>query len=154
MKLKDLVTAIGGNSGQEGVFSSVIATIGTVITAYLGGWDVALKVLIFCMIADYATGLLGAIRKKKVNSETMFWGGVRKGVVLLVVALAVLLDQLLGNEAPIFRTLALYFYIGREGLSIVENLGILGVPLPAWLTKALEQMRMKGDGNHERQNHA
>ncbi|GAB7387341.1 hypothetical protein BSNK01_11770 [Bacillaceae bacterium] len=145
MSAKEIVSAVGGYTVKEGAFSGTVAAVGTVVTAYLGGWDVALKVLVFCMVADYVTGLLGAIRTKKVNSEVMFWGGIRKGVVLVVIAMAVMLDQLVGNETPVFRTLALYFYIGREGLSIIENLDILGVPFPSWVKKVLEQMRERGD---------
>lgn len=131
--------------GKENLISSIIAASGTIVTAYLGGWDIALKILVFCMVADYVTGLLGAIRTKSVSSEVMFWGGVRKGVIFLVIALAVMLDEFLGNQTPVFRMLALYFYIGREGLSIVENLGILGVPLPAFVAKVLGQLQEKGD---------
>ncbi|NTX58887.1 phage holin family protein, partial [Myxococcus sp. CA039A] len=93
----------------------------------------------------YISGLLGAVKTKTVNSEIMFWGGVRKVVILAVVALAVMLDQLVGNDAPVFRTLALYFYVGREGLSIVENLGILAVPLPGFVGKVLAQLQEKGE---------
>ena len=135
---------------KENVFGGIVAVAGTVVSAFLGGWDVALKVLIFCMIADYVTGLFGAIKSKSVDSEVMFWGGIRKGIVILVIALAVLLDELLGNDAPIFRTLALYFYIGREGLSIIENLGVLGVPLPAFVAKVLGQLQEKGDNDANR----
>ncbi|EGW39091.1 holin family protein [Desulfosporosinus sp. OT] len=98
------------------------------------------------MILDYVFGLLGAIKNKKVNSETMFWGGIRKGIILAVVSLAVVLDRLVGNNEPIFRTMAVYFYVGREGWSIAENLGILGVPLPGSLKKILTQLQDKGDG--------
>nr|WP_324254003.1 phage holin family protein [Paenibacillus sp. 1001270B_150601_E10] len=74
------------------------------------------------MNADYVTGLLGAIMTKTVNSEVCSGGGVRKGVIFVVIALAVMLGQYAGDLSPVFRTLAMYFYIGREGLSIVENL--------------------------------
>ena len=130
---------------KENLFGSVVAIAGTAVTLFLGGWDVPMKMLVYLMVVDYATGVLGAFRTKTINSEIMFWGGIRKGVIFLVVAMAVLLDQLIGNDAPIFRMLALYFYIGREGLSIVENLGILGVPLPSWIRKVLEQLKEKGE---------
>lgn len=132
---------------KEKILSGGISVLFTTITAYLGGWDIALKILVFCMVADYATGLLGAIRSKSVDSEVMFWGGVRKGVIFVVIALAVMLDEFLGNQTPVFRMLALYFYVGREGLSIVENLGILGVPLPAFVARILGQLQEKGDTN-------
>lgn len=136
-----------GDSGRETAAGGLVAAVGTFLTAALGGWDKALQVLVYLMIADYITGLLGAIKNKKVNSEIMFWGGIRKGVVLGVIALAAICDNWIGGSAPIFRTAALYFYAGREGLSVVENFGILGVPMPAQLTRFLEQLQEEGDGN-------
>ncbi len=132
--------------GKEFMFNAAIAAIGTTLSAWLGGWDIALKVLIVLMVLDYATGLLGAIRQSRVNSETMFWGGIRKIIILAVVALAVLFDQMLGNAEPILRTLAIYFYAAREGISVTENLGIIGVPLPPVIVKVLEQLQSKGEG--------
>lgn len=130
---------------KEFSFSTLIAAAGTIASYCLGGWDTALQTLVWCMILDYAFGLLGAIKNKNVNSETMFWGGIRKGIILLVVSLAVMLDSLVGNHEPIFRTMAVYFYVGREGWSIAENLGVLGVPLPGFLAKVLTQLQEKGD---------
>lgn len=131
---------------KEFGFSTIIAAIGTVGSACLGGWDRGLRALVWCMALDYAFGLLGAIKNKNVNSEIMFWGGIRKAIILSVVSLAVNLDGLVGNNEPIFRTLAVYFYVGREGWSIAENLGILGVPLPGFLIKILTQLQEKGEG--------
>lgn len=131
--------------GKEYSFSAIVAAIGTFISYWLGGWDVALQVLIAFMIIDYITGFLGAVKTKKVNSETMFWGGIRKGIIIVVIAIAVMLDRLLGNQEPIFRMLALYFYIAREGLSIIENFGILGVPFPEKIKKVLVQLQEKGE---------
>ncbi len=135
-----LLTAAIGANGKEAAAGGIVATIGTSIAAYLGGWDIALKLLVFCMIADYVTGVLGAIKQRKVDSEVMFWGGIRKGVVLGVVVLAVLLDEFMGNASPLFRTIALYFYIGREGLSIIENLGMLNVFVPDAIKGKLQQL--------------
>jgi toxin secretion/phage lysis holin len=98
------------------------------------------------MVIDYATGFLGAIKNHKVDSEVMFWGGIRKGVILAVVIVAVLLDKMVGNAEPILRTLAIYFYAAREGISVTENIGILGVPLPPSISKVLAQLQDKGDG--------
>jgi toxin secretion/phage lysis holin len=126
-------------------FNTVIATVGTIVSAWLGGWDIALNVLVVLMIIDYVTGFLGAIKNKQVNSEVMFWGGVRKGIILAVVAMAVLLDQMLGNHDPVLRTLAIYFYAAREGVSVTENLGILGVFLPPIIKNVLEQLQEKGE---------
>jgi toxin secretion/phage lysis holin len=130
---------------KEFGFNTAIATVGTVVSAWLGGWDIALNVLVVLMILDYVTGLLGAVRERRVNSEIMFWGGIRKGIILAVVALAVMFDQMLGNPEPILRTLAIYFYAAREGISVTENLGIIGVPLPPVITRVLEQLQSKGE---------
>jgi toxin secretion/phage lysis holin len=139
-------TAAAGSTGKESVFGGVTAVSG-LLAQSLGGWDAALKVLVALMLADYVTGVLGAFKTKTVNSEVMFWGGVRKGITLAVIALAAMCDQWVGADAPIFRTLAVYFYAGREGLSVVENLGPLGVQLPPGLVKFLEQLKQKGEGD-------
>ena len=132
-------------NAKEFGFSTFVAAFGTIVSAWLGGWDRGLQALVYCMILDYVFGLLGAVKNKKVNSETMFWGGIRKGSILAVLSIAVVLDGLVGNHEPIFRTMAVYFYVGREGWSIAENLGILGVPLPGGLKKILTQLQEKGD---------
>ena len=131
---------------KEFSLSSVVAAAGTLISVWLGGWDAALKFLVFLMVLDYATGLLGAIKNHSVDSEVMFWGGIRKGIILAVVVVAVLLDKMVGNAEPILRTLAIYFYVSREGISVTENLGILGVPLPPGISRVLTQLQEKGEG--------
>lgn len=134
---------------RETTFSGILAIIGLIINSYLGGWDIGLKILIFCMVFDYITGVLGAIKQRNLDSEVMFWGGIRKSVILMVIALSVLLDELVGNVAPVFRTLAIYFYISREGLSVVENLGVIGVPMPGFISKVLAQLEDKSNGEEK-----
>ena len=137
----------GNVNAKEFSFSIVIAAVGTLMSAWLGGWDAALKVLVVLMVIDYVTGFLGAIKNKQVNSEIMFWGGIRKGLILAVVVVAVLLDEMVGNPEPILRTLAIYFYVAREGISVTENLGILGVPLPPSISRVLTQLQKKDDSD-------
>jgi toxin secretion/phage lysis holin len=134
-------------NAKEFSFSAFIASAGTILCSYLGGWDAALKVLVVLMVIDYVTGFLGAIKNKQVNSEIMFWGGIRKGLILAVVVVAVLLDEMVGNPEPILRTLAIYFYVAREGISVTENLGILGVPLPPSISRVLTQLQKKDDSD-------
>lgn len=118
-----------------------IATIATTATAMLGGWDVAIKLLVTLIVIDYVTGFLAALKHKKLNSDVMWWGGIRKGVVFLVIIVAVLLDEMLNNSHPVMRTLVIYYYIAREGLSLTENCALLGVPLPDKLVSALAQLQ-------------
>lgn len=139
-------TAAAGASGKEAAFGGVIAAAGTTLAAALGGWDIAIKLLVFAMGFDYATGVLAAIRDKRIDSDIMLWGGIRKIVVGGVIAFGVLLDQFFGNDAPVLRTIAVYFYLGREGLSIVENLGKLNILVPDGIKDKLQQLKGKEDG--------
>jgi len=123
-----------------------IAVVGTSLSFWLGGWDAALQFLVFFMVIDYVSGILAAIKTKSLNSEIMFWGGIRKAIILVVVAIAVQFDGMVGTGDPMFRNLAIYYYVAREGLSAIENMGILGVPLPPFIKNVLEQLQDKGNG--------
>lgn len=137
-------TSASAPTGKEAAFGGTTAVIGTV-ASLLGGWDRSLQVLLVLMVADYIFGVTAAIKQKKLNSDRMFWGGVRKITVLFVIGLAALIDDWIQPQAPIFRTAAIFFYAGREGLSVIENLGILGVPLPEKIKDFLEQLQKKGE---------
>lgn len=118
-----------------------VAIIATSLTALLGGWDVAIKLLVALIIIDYVTGFLAAIKHKRLNSDVMYWGGIRKGVVFGVIIVAVLADEMLNNSNPVLRTLVIYYYIAREGLSLTENCALLGVPMPQQLVDVLAQLQ-------------
>jgi toxin secretion/phage lysis holin len=135
--------------------SSAVAGLGTAITAWLGGWDAALQALVLFMVLDYITGLLAAVWHRRVDSEVMFRGGIRKAIILVVVAIGVMLDKVAGNPVPLFRTMIVYYYVAREGLSVIENIGLLGVPLPQFLIRTLAQLQPpdeedKGNGKEAR----
>lgn len=139
--LLHIAEAALGSAPKEAMAGGILAIIATILSAALGGWDVTLQVLIYFMFFDYVTGLTAAIKARKVDSDAMFWGGVRKIVVLGVIAMAVSLDKLFGFEDPIIQNAAFYFYIGREGLSIIENLGKLNVLVPDAIKERLEQLK-------------
>jgi len=139
-----IVSAAIGSNGKDasiGILGALIGYIGTAV----GGWDKGMTILIILMIGDYMTGLLGAIKTRQLNSDVMYWGGIRKIVVLFVIALATAFDGWMNPDALVYRTIAIYFYIGREGLSIIENLGVLNVPLPQKLKDVLQQLNDKGE---------
>lgn len=104
------------------------------------------------MAIDYITGILiAAVWQKSSKSKTGalesragFKGLVRKGLILLVVLIGVQLDAILGMQA-FCRTAIVLFFCGNEGLSIVENLGIMGLPLPDFIKKKFEQLKDKGN---------
>lgn len=138
-------TAMVGASEKEAAAGGVTALTGLIVT-FLGGWDKPLQVLLIAMLLDYVSGVIAALKNKKMDSDVMFWGGIRKVTVLMVVGLSAQMDDWLQPGAPLFRTAAIYFYAGREGLSLAENLGAMGIPLPFKLKSFLKQLNEKGDG--------
>ncbi len=141
-KMKEACWSYGG---MGAAISGGVAAIGTWITARLGGWDEALMILVGCMALDFAIGVLAAGKNGQLNSKIAFWGGVNKIVVLFLVAVGVGLDRFLPLKEPFVRTAVVCFYIGREGLSLLENCGKLGVHLPQFLKNLLAQLKDYGD---------
>jgi toxin secretion/phage lysis holin len=119
-----------------------LAALGTAASALLGGWDMWLQILVYFVIADYLTGVLAAFCLKKLSSEVGARGIAKKVFIFLLVGIAYQIDMLAGTE--LVRVAVCAFYIGIEGLSILENAGKLGIPLPEVLTSALEQMQNRG----------
>ncbi len=128
--------------GTKGIeLSSVVSVIGTGAVALFGGWDKPLKGLLIFMAMDFALGVLAAMKNGELNSKVAFWGGVNKLVVLSFVAVGVVLDGVLPLSEPYCRTSIIFFYIAREGLSLIENYGKLGGELPNFLREMLAQMK-------------
>lgn len=130
---------------------AALAAVGSWISGGLGGWDAPMALLVALMAADYLTGVLVAAVWQRSNksatgaldSKAGFQGILKKGMILLLVWLGVLLDNALGAEY--IRMAVILFFIGNEGLSLLENLGLMGVPFPAFLQRALEALREQGD---------
>lgn len=128
-----------------------LAVFGSFAANALGGWDASLQVLIALMVADYITGVLVAAVWHKstksqsgaLDSKAGFKGILKKGMILVLVWLGVLLDHATG--ANYIRTAVVLFFIGNEGISLLENLGLMGVPYPAFLKKALEALHDQGN---------
>lgn len=127
-------------------------TIGGVITAIshaLGGWSLALQTLLIFIALDYISGVLKALYQKKLNSEVGVKGIVRKIGFLIIVALANYLDQLLGNSGALY-SLVVYFFVANEGISIAENWGAMGLPIPQKLKDALAQLEKQNEEGDEK----
>ena len=114
--------------------------IGTWFVYIIGGWQLLLTILVVFMIIDIATGLIKALIKRKLNSKIGYKGFLKKAAIMLVIILANWLDMLTISEVPVFKTIAIYFYIGMEGLSILENLSQIGVPIPRVISKYIDQL--------------
>ena len=114
-----------------------LAAVGGAIAAAFGGWSMQLSVLVYFMIADYLTGLVVAWMGKSPKSETGgpssrvgFVGILKKLLMLGLVFVAAQIDIAMGGNAFICRDAAVWFYLANEGLSVLENLTLAGVPFP------------------------
>ena len=112
--------------------------IGAACTIFLGAHDTLAHVLMVLMIIDYASGILGAVINKNLNSKMGFTGIAKKVLMLLIIAAAVEINKLIPDVE--IRTLVIYFYIANEGLSIIENSGKI-IPFPPKLKAYFEQLR-------------
>lgn len=125
----------------------VISMIGGVIVDFLGGVDAALITLLLFMVVDYITGISVAFvfhKSKKTSgggasSKEGFKGIIKKICMLLLVGLAHEVDVVMGVTHA--RAMTIMFFIGNEGLSVLENVGLMGIRYPEFLMKALETLK-------------
>jgi toxin secretion/phage lysis holin len=124
----------------ETIFKMVVAIGGALASFLFGGWSAALQTLALFVVLDYVTGFAAAFREGKLSSNVGFWGIARKVLIFTIVAAGHMLDQLLG-DGHMLRDGAVTFYIANEAISIVENVGRLGVPIPDRIRQAIEILR-------------
>ena len=128
-------------------FSMVVGGIGVLVNYLWGGWDTMLSVLFGFMILDFITGLMCGGKTKTVDSEKAYVGITKKKMmVLIMVAVGVLIDRLINTDGSI-RSLVIFYYISMEGISIIENSGKLGFPIPSKLKDIL--LQLQEDGNND-----
>lgn len=133
------------------IICTIAGVVGSFIAGLFGGWDTSLVTLLLFMGIDYITGLAVAACGKSPKSDTgrlsskIGWRGIaKKCVSLLLVLVAVRLDITLGTSY--IRDAVCIAFVANELLSITENAGLLGVPLPTVITKAIEILQSKGKG--------
>lgn len=128
---------------------TIIGLIGSAFCWAFGGWDSALAALVVCMTVDYISGSIVALVFHKstktesgaYNSAYGLKGLCKKGLMLLFVLVAVQIDKILGTAYA--RDAVCIGFCANEILSIIENLGLAGIPMPQAVTKALEQLQKK-----------
>ena len=133
---------------MKNLLNFITGTVLTGLAYILGGWDTALQTLVIVMSLDYLTGVCKAIYNKKLNSTISFKGIVKKVGYLIIVAVAVELDMMTGATGAI-RTLVIYFFVANEGISILENWGSMGLPLPQKIFDVLEQLKTENDPKNQ-----
>ena len=122
------------------IFSLIASEAATIFIYLFGGIDVALTCLIVAIILDYVSGMIKAYNKKQLSSKIGFSGILKKIGILILVMLSVLVDRVTGNTGAI-RTLVIYYFVANEGLSVLENLGESGIPIPNAIKKALKVLK-------------
>lgn len=129
-----------------------IGIIGSGIAGLFGGWDAALLTLIIFMSIDYITGLIvagvfhnsGKTDTGALESRAGWKGLCRKGVTLLVVLVACRLDLIMGSS--FIRDAVVIGFIANETISIIENAGLMGVPIPAVIVRAIDVLKHRAEG--------
>ena len=125
---------------KEEAFCLILADMGTVLLFIFGGWDIALQCLLIAIVIDYISGLIKAFNTKTLDSKVGFKGILKKFGILCIVALSVVVDRITGESGAI-RTLVIYYFVANEGLSVLENLSIAGLPIPQSIKKALQALK-------------
>ena len=121
------------------------AAVGGWLGYFLGGCDGLLIALIIFAVCDYITGVMCAIVDKKLSSEVGFKGICRKVLIFMLVNIANILDVQVIGTGSVLRTAVIFFYLSNEGISLLENAGHLGLPIPEKLKKVLEQLHDRSE---------
>lgn len=120
---------------------------------FLGGLDGFLYALIMFVAIDYLTGLMAAYVQKKISSEVGFRGICRKVAIFCLVGVGHVLDTQVIQNGSVLRTAVIFFYLSNEGISIMENIAIIGLPVPKKLKDVLEQLRDDEKEGEEQNEH-
>lgn len=124
-------------------FNGGTAILGVIGTFAFGEWTSLLGFFLLTIIVDYITGIIASIKEKQgLSSEVGFWGLAKKGLMLLIIMLAHQMDVVLDTD--FIMTGSIYFYIANELISITENYGKMGLPLPEVIRKLITVLKDKG----------
>ena len=127
----------------------VFSALGGWIGYFLGGCDGLLYALIAFVVIDYITGVMCAIINKQLSSEVGFKGIFRKVLIFLLVGIANIIDVQVIGIGAVLRTAVIFFYISNEGVSLLENAGHLGLPIPEKIKTVLEQLHDRAENGKE-----
>ena len=130
----------------------VLAAAAGAVLGLFGEWTQMHTILVVIMATDYVSGWIVAATGRSpktegggLSSKIGFIGLAKKGFIMAIVLIATMLDRALGNTAMVFQGATLCYYIANEGLSVLENAGLLGVPYPPRIKAALESLKTKDE---------
>ena len=119
------------------------ASIGAVLGNFIGGNDGLLYALIVFVVVDYITGVLCAVVEKNLASSIGFRGIFQKVMIFLLVGIANVLDTKILGAGTMLRSAVIFFYVANEGISILENAGRMGLPVPEKMKGVFRQLHDK-----------
>lgn len=123
----------------------IFTAIGGWLGYFLGGCDGLLIALVVFAVTDYITGVMCAISEKKLSSAVGFKGICRKVIIFMLVGIAHMIDVNIIATGSVLRTAVIFFYLSNEGVSLLENAGHLGLPIPEKLKIVLEQLHDRAE---------
>ncbi len=127
------------------MIQAVFAGIGGWLGYFLGGCDGLTFALLAFVVIDYITGVMCAIADQRLSSAVGFKGICRKVLIFLLVGIANILDVQVIGTGSVLRTAIIFFYISNEGVSLLENAGHLGLPIPEKIKSVLEQLHDRAE---------
>lgn len=124
------------------LFSALPGILGFFFGSIVGPLTGPLIALLVFMSIDYVTGLIYAWKQRKLNSRKGFLGLMKKMLILFLVVMGNMLDSyVLGDGTSAFRTMVIFFFLCNEGISILENAGKIGIPIPEKLKNVIESLK-------------
>lgn len=127
----------------------VLTAIGGWLGYFLGGFDGFMYALLVFVVVDYITGIMCAVLDKKLSSEIGFRGIFKKVLIFTLVAIGHIIDENVIGDGSVIRTAVIFFYLSNEGISILENVVHIGLPVPQKLRDVLEQLNDKSEGEED-----
>ena len=126
---------------MDNIFKNIMAGVCTILSFLFGDIEGMMVALIALIILDYISGVIAAAVEKRLSSEVGAKGIAKKIFMLLIVALANIVDINVIGDGHVLKTVTVVFYICNECISLIENAGRIGVPVPKKLLDVLEQLR-------------
>ncbi|WP_040365449.1 phage holin family protein [Bacillus coahuilensis] len=130
-------------------FIGIISVLLSVFMFLFGGWSYLLSILVAAMLVDYISGIIASGINGELSSSYGFKRIGRKGLIFAVIAVANFADQLSGSGSTMIRDVVIIFYLINELISIIENAGRAGVPIPQALTDKIKLLKDKTNSNEK-----
>ena len=130
---------------MDNIYKSILAGVCTVISFLFGNIDGMFIALVSLIVLDYISGVIAAVIEKRLSSAVGARGIAKKVFMLLIVALANIIDINVIGGGHTLKTVTVVFYLCNECISLIENAGRIGVPVPQKLLQVLEQLKNKND---------